>query len=227
MTKEVNTILRKGGGRDIYTAFHNVASTKQQRIINAAFQEFAASGYDKASTNAIVQEAAISKGSLFNYFYNKKDLYVYLIDYSVQVIEQLYNQIDFQETDLFKRITNVGFQKLHIQQAHPQVFDFLAAAIQEEATAVQPVITQKVTPIYEEGLEKLYQNIDYTKFRDDIDVEKAMEILTWTMFGFGEKGLKELQAFKDLEKFGEYYLREWEQYAAILKQSFYKERYLL
>src|SRR5699024_9269054 len=91
----------------------------------------------------------------------------------------------------------------------------------------QAVIAQKVTPMYEEGLEKLYQNIDYTRFRDDVDVNKAMEILTWTMFGFGEKGLKELQAFKDLEKFGEYYLQEWEQYAAILKQSFYKERYLL
>lgn len=84
---------------------------------------------------------------MFHYFHNKKDLYVYLIEYSVEVIERLYDQIDFQETDVFKRITNVGFQKLRIQQAHPQVFDFLAAAIQEESAAVQAVIAQKVTPM--------------------------------------------------------------------------------
>src|SRR5699024_7445566 len=78
------------------------------------------------------------------------------------------------------------------------------------------------TPIYEEGIAKLYQNIDYTKFREDIDTDKAMDILTWTMFGFGDKGLQELKTFANLEEFGEYYLREWNQYAEILKQSFYK-----
>ena len=144
------------------------------------------------------------------------------MEYSVQVIEHMYSQIDFQETDVFKRIENVGFQKLRIQQRYPQVFDFLASVIQEEATSVQPFIKQQVNPIYEEGIAKLYQNIDYTKFREDIDTDKAMDILTWTMFGFGDKGLQELKTFANLEEFGEYYLREWNQYAEILKQSFYK-----
>ncbi|HLQ96581.1 MAG TPA: TetR/AcrR family transcriptional regulator [Pseudogracilibacillus sp.] len=210
----------------INSTFFNLNTSKQEKIINAAFQEFAATGYDKASTNSIVQEATISKGSLFNYFHNKKDLYVYLIDYSLQVVEEIYNQIDFQETDIFKRIENIGFQKLYIQQKYPQVFDFLAAAVQEEATAVKSIIQHKITPLYKEGTEKMYQNIDYTKFRDDIDVEKAMEILNWTMFGFGEKGLHELKTFYGLEEFGERYLQKWKQYAAILKQGFYKEKFL-
>src|SRR5699024_6675669 len=117
---------------------------------------------------------------------------------------------------------NVGFQKLRIQQRYPQVFDFLASVIQEEATSVQPFIQQKVNPIYEEGIAKLYQNIDYTKFRQEIDVDKAIDILTWTMSGLGEKGLQELETSGTLQAFGEYYLREWNQYAELLKQSFYK-----
>lgn len=56
---------------------------KQARIINAAMKEFVKSGYDKASTNKIVKEANISKGSLFNYFHSKKELYLYLIEYGV------------------------------------------------------------------------------------------------------------------------------------------------
>src|SRR5699024_9721659 len=113
-----------------------------------------------------------------------------LLEYSVQVIEHMYSQIDFQETDVFKRIENVGFQKLRVQQRYPQVFDFLASVIQEEATSVQPFIKQKVNPIYEEGIAKLYQNIDFTKFLKDMEVVKAILILTWMMFGFGEKGLQ-------------------------------------
>lgn len=159
---------------------------------------------------------------MFHYFNNKKDLYIYLIDYSIQIIEKLYDKIDFDETDLFKRIEKVGLKKLHIQQEYPQVFDFLVAAMQEESTEVSYIIHQKIDPLYEEGTEKLYKNIDYSKFREGIDVEKAINILTWTMYGFGEKGLRELKTFNNLEDFGEHYLQEWKQYTAILKYSFYK-----
>jgi len=134
----------------------------------------------------------------------------------------LYEQIDLSETDLFKRIEKIGIQKLHIQQRFPRVFDFLASTIQEESDEIKDVIDQKVDPIYEQGLGKIYDRIDYSKFREDIDIEKAIEILNWTMFGFGEKGLKQINSFENLSKFGEQYLEEWNRYAEILKYSFYK-----
>src|SRR5690625_5398364 len=69
----------------IYSKFINLKSDKQKEIINAAIMEFVQSGFEKASTNEIVKRSNISKGSLFNYFNSKKDLYVYLIEYSVQI----------------------------------------------------------------------------------------------------------------------------------------------
>lgn len=206
----------------IYTKFINLKSEKQKAIINAAIMEFVQSGFEKASTNEIVKRSNISKGSLFNYFNSKKDLYVYLIEYSVQIIEQIIEQIDFNETDIFKRIENIGLKKLHIQQKFPQVFDFLVSAMQEESAEVKEIIHQKVEPIYAESTNKMYRNIDYDKFREGIDIEKAIEILNWTMFGFGEKGLKEINTFEDIGKFGEKYLEEWKVYSDILKYSFYK-----
>src|SRR5699024_4925726 len=175
--------------------------------------EFVQSGFEKASTNEIVKRSNISKGSLFNYFNSKKDLYVYLIEYSVQIIEQIIEQIDFNETDIFKRIENIGLKKLHIQQKFPQVFDFLVSAMQEESAEVKEIIQQKVEPIYGESTNKMYRNIDY---------DKAIEILNWTMFGFGEKGLSQINTFENISKFGEQYLKEWKSYSEILKYSFYK-----
>src|SRR5690625_868840 len=206
----------------IYTKFINLNSDKQKAIINAAIMEFTQSGFEKASTNEIVKRANISKGSLFNYFNSKKDLYVYLIEYSVQIIERIVEQIDLNETDIFKRIENIGLKKLHIQQKFPQVFDFLVSTKQEESAEVKEIIKQKVEPIYDKSTNKMYEQIDYSKFRDGIDIEKAIEILNWTMFGFGEKGIKQINTFENISEFGEQYLNEWERYSEILKYSFYK-----
>lgn len=206
----------------IYSKFNNLKPEKQKQIINAAIKEFVRNGFEKASTNEIVKRANISKGSLFNYFNSKKDLYLYLIEYSSKAIVNLNEEIDLSETDLFKRIERVALQKFYVQQKYPQAFEFLASTKQEESVEVKGIIKQRLNPIYNQAINKLYKDIDYSKFREGIDIEKAIEILNWTMFGVGEKGLKELFTFDDIGKFGEKYLDEWNVYAELLKYSFYK-----
>lgn len=207
----------------IYSKFNNLKLEKQEQIINAAIKEFVQSGFDKASTNEIVKRANISKGSLFNYFNSKKDLYLYLIEYSSRILSNLNDQIDLTEEDLFNRIEKIGLRKFYVQQKHPLVFDFFVSLKQEESVEVREMIKQSIDSIYDESFEKLYQNIDYSKFRDEIDVEKAIEILNWTMFGLGEKALEQIVTFEDVDDFGEYYFEEWKKYVEILKYSFYKK----
>lgn len=199
--------------------FNSLKSEKKERIINAAMKEFVQSGYEKASTNEIVKEARISKGSLFNYFNSKKDLYLYLFEYGVQIVEFVYEQIDLQETDIFKRIEKLGIKKLQIQRRFPQIFDFLLSLAKEESDQVKYIIKEKIHSIHEEGVTRIYENIDYSMFREDIDIKKAIEILNWTMFGFGEKALNQLNSFEDV---GEQYLQEWDSYSKLLKNCFYK-----
>lgn len=206
----------------IYSKFNNLKPEKQKQIINAAIKEFVRNGFEKASTNEIVKRANISKGSLFNYFNSKKDLYLYLIEYSSKAIVNLNEEIDLSETDLFKIIERVALQKFYVQQKYPQAFEFLASTKQEESVEVKDIIKQRLNPIYNQAINKLYKDIDYSKFREGVDIEKAIEILNWTMFGVGEKGLKELFTFDDIGRFGEKYLEEWNVYAELLKYSFYK-----
>ena len=51
--------------------FDNLEKEKKERILESAMAEFNIHGYTGASTNNIVKNAEISKGSLFNYFENK------------------------------------------------------------------------------------------------------------------------------------------------------------
>ncbi|MBM7662969.1 AcrR family transcriptional regulator [Bacillus mesophilus] len=183
-------------------------------------KQFVLSGYDKASTNEIVKDAQISKGSLFNYFTNKKELYMYLVENAIKIMDVIYDGIDMNERDLFNRITQIGLIKLEIQKKHPLVFDFLKSTHEEQATEVKADIEKVMGNVLNEGLNRIYENLDYSRFRDDVNPEKAFQILNWTMAGFSELQLKQLTSYKNV---GVELINEWNSYSDILRRCFYKD----
>jgi AcrR family transcriptional regulator len=60
--------------------FENLPAEKRERFIDAALEEFASNSYRNASISRIADRAGIAKGSVYQYFLDKKDLYLYLID---------------------------------------------------------------------------------------------------------------------------------------------------
>jgi len=69
--------------------FFNLPAEKRELILNAAVEEFAEYGLENASTNRIVKNSGIAKGSFYQYFEDKQDVFLHLLD----VIEQM--QMDF------------------------------------------------------------------------------------------------------------------------------------
>jgi len=59
--------------------FNNLSEEKQKRIFNAAVREFAARRFREASINQIVKDALIPRGSFYQYFEDKEDLYLYVL----------------------------------------------------------------------------------------------------------------------------------------------------
>ncbi|MEI2610438.1 MAG: TetR/AcrR family transcriptional regulator [Candidatus Promineifilaceae bacterium] len=60
--------------------FFNLPEEKRQRILDLAIEEFAHHDYQNASISRIVAEASIAKGSFYQYFEDKADLYRYLLN---------------------------------------------------------------------------------------------------------------------------------------------------
>jgi AcrR family transcriptional regulator len=58
--------------------FHKLPPDRQQAILRAAFDEFAARGFNAASLNRIIDSAGISKGSMYYYFDGKEELYAHV-----------------------------------------------------------------------------------------------------------------------------------------------------
>jgi AcrR family transcriptional regulator len=59
--------------------FFNLPEDKRALICDVAFDEFAEFPFDQASINRIVSNSGIAKGSFYQYFDDKKDLFLYLM----------------------------------------------------------------------------------------------------------------------------------------------------
>jgi AcrR family transcriptional regulator len=59
--------------------FFNLPDDKRELLVQIALEEFAANDYEVASLSKIVARAGISKGSAYQYFEDKADLYMYLL----------------------------------------------------------------------------------------------------------------------------------------------------
>jgi len=60
--------------------FFNLPLEKRERIIEAAIDEFSRNAYREARINEIIRLSSIPKGSFYQYFEDKKDLFKYVID---------------------------------------------------------------------------------------------------------------------------------------------------
>ena len=60
--------------------FNKLPAAKREKFIRVAMEEFASAGYEKASVTQMVKKLKIAKGSVYQYFENKRELYFFLLD---------------------------------------------------------------------------------------------------------------------------------------------------
>jgi AcrR family transcriptional regulator len=64
--------------------FYNLPEDKRELICDVALAEFAEYSFDQASVNRIVAGSGIAKGSFYQYFEDKKDLFLYLVQLAAE-----------------------------------------------------------------------------------------------------------------------------------------------
>jgi TetR/AcrR family transcriptional regulator len=208
----------------MFSKFLNLDSEKQERIFNAAIKEFALKGYDRASTNEIVKNAEISKGLLFHYFKNKKQLYLFLFDYCYKIIaDDFYQKINFNETDFFTRIRVAVMMKMELMAKYPDIFKFIEEAYLDDSPEIKAEIGKMVKEMNDINIGKIYEGIDVSKFRDDIDIHKIIKIITWTFEKISEEELFKAKLSPTHEIDYQKIRLEAEEYFEILTKCFYKK----
>lgn len=85
--------------------FEKLVPEKQQTILDAAAYVFARKGYHQANVIDICKKAGISNGALYNYFENKKDLFIDVfsshINRLANIFDRLYHQMEQRNSSFF------------------------------------------------------------------------------------------------------------------------------
>lgn len=202
--------------------FKNLDDNKQKRIINAALKEFTEKDFEQASTNQMVKEAGIGKGMLFYYFTSKKDLYLYLIEYCIEMIEDKYFAfIDTTERDLFERLKKISNVKMEFLKEHPDSMNFMATLLVKDDVHIDGALTSRIEKLQKKGNDIIYGNLDDTLFRRDIDSKKALQLVQWTFHGYEEE-LKYRLRDEDITKIDyQPYFDDFFAYLDTMKTAFY------
>lgn len=203
----------------------SLGEEKRRQIIDAAMKEFT-KGYRKANTAVIAREANISKGLLFHYFPTKKELFFFVAKYSLCMVLREYENIDVSGKDFLESLWELTMVKMEMIKKYGDLYDFMLSVLfsmQKEF----PEEFQSFTDPTAEFIGKIYAKTDKSLIREDIDPDKAYNLITWMIKGYSEQIIAEMTAKRavsvaDMEPDIQRLLAEWKEYLDILRKAFYK-----
>jgi AcrR family transcriptional regulator len=208
----------------MYSKFEALEEEKQQRILNASMKEFASKGYDRASTNRIVEGAGIAKGLLFHYFKSKKQLFLYLYDRCLKhVSEEVLRGVDFSERDFFRRIQQAQRVKIALIRIYPDIMKFLTAAYLEESEDVRTELGERTQGLMMLNFQRVFEGVDTSVFREGLDKAMVMKTIIWAYEGFANSYTEAIRRMESLEQDYGPMLAAADEYSAFLKQCFYQQ----
>ena len=100
---------------------------KRERLIMEALKEFS-KGYAYANMDEIVKRAGISKGLLFHYFGTKKGVFLFLLKYTLNIVNTKFEEIVLEKNDFLQNIWQASKMELDLSFEQPYVMDFLVKA---------------------------------------------------------------------------------------------------
>jgi len=171
-----------------FDAFHALEEKKQQRILDAALQEFGQKSYKKASTNIIAKNAGIGKGMLFYYFGSKEELFHFICEYTLEFARhELIGKFTCTSRDFMERQKELVMFKAQIIQEYPLMMAFFESLYQPENAKCVEQYMEVIQTGRQEFLGKLYDDVDESLFLDDIDSERAMKYLSWIIKSYTDE----------------------------------------
>jgi AcrR family transcriptional regulator len=154
--------------------FFNLPEAKRRAICQEAIAEFAAHPFNQASINRIVARSDIAKGSFYQYFADKKDLFLYLmqlagekkLEYLAPVLQ------NSEQQDFFSLLRALYVAGIRFAKEHPDFAEISKRFMESKGTPLYEEIIAGNMPTASKFFETLLQRaLARGEVRSDIDVE--------------------------------------------------------
>ncbi len=198
--------------------FTRLNEKKQIRIFEAALNEFSVKNFNESKLSNIIKEAMIPRGSFYQYFENKLDLYKYVFDKLGQtkleyMKDIIHNPDEIPFLDLIRELYIIGLKYavnnpkavkmiMYLNSSRDVVFEEIMGAGLEQAKhfykgyiesdkllgRIDPDIDSEV---FAEMMMNIINNISFEEFRignENINYDKMLEKFNKKIFIL-EKGI--------------------------------------
>lgn len=181
--------------------FFNLPKEKQQAILNAGYRVFSQNSYKKSPMSEIAAEAGISKGLLFHYFRNKKELYLYLWDNCARVTIEAMEKFDcYGREDLFESMLRGVRAKVSIIRQCPYMALFTIRAFYEKDAEVCAAVQESYHKYFNFKADSTLMNLEPEQFIPGLDIRMMYQDMYWASEGYlwevtqrGEVDMEEME----------------------------------
>lgn len=124
--------------------FFNLPAEKRENFLDLAIEEFATHTFKAASISRIVKQAGIAKGSFYQYFEDKKDLYLYLIQLAGEQKAAFFNSFTPPKPDLgtFEFLRWAFGIRIQFEVANPKLNQVAYKAFFDDAPFLDEVLKE-------------------------------------------------------------------------------------
>ena len=126
-------------------AFFNLPKDKRNLIISVSIDEFSAANYDLASINHICKKSNIAKGSFYQYFTDKLDLYVYIMTLAVDEKIRFFTEVlgEFNSLTLLEKVRTLFIRGFEFSIKYPHYTALGEQFIKESNEAAKSAVIKE------------------------------------------------------------------------------------
>ncbi|GBC63316.1 TetR/AcrR family transcriptional regulator [Desulfonema ishimotonii] len=167
--------------------FNNLSPAKRERITRIAVEEFSEKGYSRASINTMVRRLGIAKGSIYQYFGDKKGLFFFAFNAAMEMVKAWLRTVRDQtaEEDLFTRLEATLLAGVLFLQKHPVVYRFYIRIMFEDEIPFRNEILLSLRGYSLKYFRSLLEHAqERGELRADLDLDKAGFVMDAVMDRF-------------------------------------------
>ncbi len=150
---------------------------KSEMILEAALNAFSKKGYHDTRMENIAKDAGVGKGTLYEYFSNKEELFKESLEYAINIYLEKINMAVQEGKSVEEKIIGI----LKVECGTKKKYDNFAFTFMRESANIEMDFKKSIYRIREIKIQlysKIISNaVDEGIYRDDLDVDLAASIL--------------------------------------------------
>jgi TetR/AcrR family transcriptional regulator len=187
----------------VRNTFFKLAVEKRERLLDICAREFRENGYELASTNTIVRESEISKGSFFKYFDAKESVFLYLAERVLRDLGEMQGpRAAYGSADIVARAGELFARHMEYARRSPLRYDFILRALLDTNSSMYPKIVSLRDRVSESTGGYLYEGVDWSLYR--YPKAEVIEFLRCLDLGLRQAAMESLGKNTDLGMFEAY-----------------------